>query len=435
MWGSSDPTDRQSSNHTVPRGTLPAPKQVLTNRVVHEALRNEFGVHNLRALLERPGAAYSCVIFGSGALGCAMAAAAAGFKLLWATEISKTQRRMWTAFTRKKCYGDTAEKKWQDDHKGIYAKSSAECTEYSLGSTTLRGENSTSGAQYIEQVKYILLTGAIIACLEMVGNAINVNGGAAIKTIRKLFKDEGWHTVVKMIYVVQHGDACNKTHVYIMALDEKEFGARAKDFRFPKPAYSDENAFTGRDIIQPDTPARFERKHAGDKPIPQRKMLKGRLQKLGQIRPGQGPSGLTYALYGLDGTNPVPTRFGAGRHVLEDWRPGDSFEDTAMWTPDEALVAKSYSDEYIEFVKQFDSSDEFLYECVGKGIAFLTGKAIDDAVIKFLDVMGTPKDVVETTVIKVTKGDQPIIIKHRVEAKPTPKWEHAEAHIIESMAS
>ena len=150
VWGSSDPTDKQSSNHTVPRGTLPAPKQVLTNRIVHEALRNEFGVHNLRALLERPGAAYSCVIFGSGALGCAMAAAAAGFKLLWATEISKTQRRMWTAFTRKKCYGDTAEKKWQDDHKGIYAKSSAECTEYSLGSTTLRGENSTSGAQYIE---------------------------------------------------------------------------------------------------------------------------------------------------------------------------------------------------------------------------------------------------------------------------------------------
>jgi hypothetical protein len=256
----------------------------------------------------------------------------------------------------------------------------------------------------------------------MVGNAINVNGGAAIKTIRKLFKDEGWHTVVKMIYVVQHGDACNKPHVYIMALDEKEFGARAKDFRFPKPAYSDENAFTGRDIIQPDTPARFERKHAGDKPIPQRKMLKGRLQKLGQIMPGQGPSGVTHALYGLDGTNPVPTRFGAGRHVLEDWRPGDSFEDTAMWTPEEALIAKSYSDEYIDFVKQFDSSDEFLYECAGKGIAFLTGKVIDDAVIRFLDVMGTPKDVVETTVVNVTKGDQPKFIKHRVEARPTPMW-------------
>ena len=182
MWGSSDPTDKQSSNHTVPRGTLPAPKQVLTNRIVHDALRNEFGVHS--------------------ALGCSKAAAAAGFKLLWSTEISKPQRRMWTTFTRKKCYGDTADLKWQDDHKGIYAKSSAECTEYSLGSTTLRGENSTSGAQYIEQVKYILLTGAIIACLEMGGNAIKVNGGAAIKTIRKLFKDEGWHTVVKMIYVV-----------------------------------------------------------------------------------------------------------------------------------------------------------------------------------------------------------------------------------------
>ena len=159
-----------------------------------------------------------------------------------------------------------------------------------------------------------------------------------------------------------------------MALDEKKFGARAKDFRFPKPAYSDDNAFTGRDIIQP---VRFERKHAGDKPIPQRKMLKGRLQKLGQIRPGQGPSGLTHALYGLDGTNPVPTRFGAGRHVLEDWRPGDSFEDTAMWTPEEALIAKSYSDEYIDFVKQFDSSDEFLYECAGKGIAFQTDREGD----------------------------------------------------------
>ena len=73
---------------------------------------------------------------------------------------------------------------------------------------------------------------------------------------------------------------------------------------------------------------RFERKHAGDKPIPQRRLLKGRLQKLGQIRPGQGPPGLTNALYGLDGTNvnPVPTRFGAGRHVLEDWRPGGSLK-------------------------------------------------------------------------------------------------------------
>ena len=98
--------------------------------------------------------------------------------------------------------------------------------------------------------------------------------------------------------------------------------------------------------------------------------------------------------------------------MLEDWRPGDSFEDTAMWTPEEALIAKSYSDEYIDFVKQFDSSDEFPYECVGKGIAFLTGKAIDNAVVRFLDVMGTPKDVVETTVVSVTKGDQPKIIPH-----------------------
>ena len=39
-----------------------------------------------------------------------------------------------------------------------------------------------------------------------------------------------------------------------------------------------------------------------------------------------------------------------------------------MWTPEEALIAKSHSDEYIEFVEQFDSSDEFLYECAGKGI-------------------------------------------------------------------
>ena len=70
---------------------------------------------------------------------------------------------------------------------------------------------------------------------------------------------------------------------------------------------SDENVFTVRDIIQPETPVRFERKHVGDKPIPQRWLLKGRLQTLGQIRPGQGASGLTHALYGLDGTNPVPT--------------------------------------------------------------------------------------------------------------------------------
>ena len=82
------------------------------------------------------------------------------------------------------------------------------------------------------------------------------------------------------------------------------------------------------------------------------------------------------------------------------------------------LIAKSYSDDYIEFV---NSSDKFLYECAGKGISFLIGKAIDDAVVRFLDFMGTPKDVVETTVVKVSKGDQPRISKHRVEVKPTPK--------------
>ena len=104
-----------------------------------------------------------------------------------------------------------------------------------------------------------------------------------------------------------------------------------------------------------------------------------------------------------------------------DWKAGDGFQETVMWTPAEAMKAKSFSDSYAELVKQHCPGDDFMYECAGQGIAFLTGKAMDQAVLAFLLECGTPLDVVETKVLKPSKGEVKRAIKHRLDRQPTPK--------------
>ena len=89
------------------------------------------------------------------------------------------------------------------------------------------------------------------------------------------------------------------------------------------------------------------------------------------------------------------------------------------------MKAKSFSDSHAELVLKHCPGDSFMYKCAGQGIAFLTGKAMDDAVMAFLLECGTPFDVVETKIIKQiikpSKGKVNRIIKHRLDRQPTPK--------------
>jgi hypothetical protein len=62
-----------------------------------------------------------------------------------------------------------------------------------------------------------------------------------------------------------------------------------------------------------------------------------------------------------------------------------------------------------------------MYECAGQGVAFLTGRAIDLAVLAYLLQHGTPIDVIETVVTKPSKGTINRIIKHVVKRGSTPK--------------
>ena len=121
--------------------------------------------------------------------------------------------------------------------------------------------------------------------------------------------------------------------------------------------------------------------------------------------PGQGPAKLTHALYGLGGISPTPTTLGAGRRAPVDWKAGDGFQETVMWTPAEAMNTKSFSDSHYRTlncqVQRHCPEDDSMYECTcaRQGTAFLTGKAMDQAVLAFLLECGTPFDVVETKVV------------------------------------
>ena len=62
-----------------------------------------------------------------------------------------------------------------------------------------------------------------------------------------------------------------------------------------------------------------------------------------------------------------------------------------------------------------------MYECAGQGVAFLTGRAIDLAILAYLQQHGIPMDVIETVVTKPSKGTINRIIKHVVKQASTPK--------------
>ena len=85
-----------------------------------------------------------------------------------------------------------------------------------------------------------------------------------------------------------------------------------------------------------------------------------------------------------------------------------------MWTPEEAMKSKSFSDSHAELIRYHCQSDAFMYECAGQGVAFLTGRAIDLAVLAYLQTHGTPMDVIETVVTRPSKGPINRIIKHVV---------------------
>ena len=114
--------------------------------------------------------------------------------------------------------------------------------------------------------------------------------GVAITLLRELFRKEGWTTHLKVVHVRHYGDPNNKTHAYVVAIEDKEFGEKAKDFAFPPPVLSDENCFTGRDYVSDVVPKKYNRTDAGDKALPVRNNVPGALHKVAQYAPGQGPA-------------------------------------------------------------------------------------------------------------------------------------------------
>ena len=114
---------------------------------------------------------------------------------------------------------------------------------------------------------------------------------------------------------------------------------------------------------------------------------------------------------------------------------GDGFQETIMWTPEGAMKAKSFSDSHAELVAKHCPGDSFMYKCAGQGIAFLTGKAMGDAVMAFLLECGSPFDVVETKIIRPSKGKVNRIIKHRLDRQPTSKSAVSDAQLDACIAT
>ena len=111
-----------------------------------------------------------------------------------------------------------------------------------------------------------------------------------------------------------------------------------------------------------------------------------------------------------------------------EWRAGDGFEETIMWTPEEAMKSKSFSDSHADLIRYHCQSDAFMYECAGQGVAFLTGRAIDLAVLAYLMQHGTPMDVIETVVTRPSKGTINCIIKHVGKGQHQNWWYHNVMH-------
>ena len=128
----------------------------------------------------------------------------------------------------------------------------------------------------------------------------------------------------------------------------------------------------------------------------------GKQHKIAQSGAGMGFSQMPHSVQSWEGTFNGQTKLnGGGRRPKLSWQMtqyGD-IGPTRLTTPIEAGRIASMPQWYIDHLRQINSEDTFIFECVNDGIPARTATAIDTAVMRVLDMLeveGVPVWIIGT---------------------------------------
>jgi hypothetical protein len=225
----------------------------------------------------------------------------------------------------------------------------------------------------------------------MVANAMKINEGKAIKELTK--KLERTYVIkLKVIRTNDHGDASNRTRLFIVGVHKRLGSTVSESFEWPQGT---SRHVTARALAQPDdeVPQKYKRFHARpikigrvDDPQP------GYMHKLAHLHKGMGPSAMPNAVYSWEGIwNCQTTYNGGGQRPTLSWKKGEPLTETRLTTPIECVRIASLMDSYLDFVKEVQDDDPFLYHCVNGGVPLCTAQDIYKQISKVLKLADTQK--------------------------------------------
>lgn len=251
-----------------------------------------------------------------------------------------------------------------------------------------------TGWMYIQQAELIQQISPDVAIIEQTDGVMKVSGGEAVKAlIHKLSEQYILHQAVVPVW--RYGDPSNRKRLVIVAIHTR-LGPEAHGFQFPAATYGTERHPIALDVAVPDedVPTEYVLQGEPTELYPWTEPRPGQIHHIGSYGKGPGhcdrPNPL-HSWWGL--ANTQLTSNGGARRVILDWRPGRHITRTRLTTPVETVRMASLSETYIPWLRQFDSSDDFLRECVNNGVPLRTSTAIDTAVIQLLKRAGVRPDV------------------------------------------
>ena len=162
---------------------------------------------------------YSVGTFCSGGCLDTLAAIRAGFVPIWGTEICERKRAMWRSLTHTEDLGSTWDVDWSNQLVPDMLISGTPCTDFAP-SGTCRGEYGPTGWMFEAQAAPILLMQPNSFCIEMVENAVRVNGGRALSSLLNKLKEK-YEVTHQVIRTIDHGDASNRTRLFIVGLHKR----------------------------------------------------------------------------------------------------------------------------------------------------------------------------------------------------------------------
>lgn len=340
---------------------------------------------------------YSVAVLSAGGCLDTMAAIRTGFTPIWGTEIDTDKQLMWRQLTCSPCLGDTFQLDYASLTVPTYLKSGQDCTDY----TRLHGNTGAevdaagkTGNMYVDQCDLIETVQPKSICLEMVANALEVNGGTEVQVIlHRLSKLYHIHHAIVQMW--RYGDPSNRQRFIIVGFHKHKVGDIGKEFVFPRYEFDEDNAPIARDTAVPDVDVPDEYRRDNN-PYRTRGLpvTPGTLDKIGELAPGCGYSTNPHTVYSWDGLwNTQLTTNGGGVRPRLDWDRTTEIGETRLTVPIETVRIASLPSSYLTWARSVNPDDKFLTSCVNMGVPLRTSTRIDDAVHAILVRAGIEFDV------------------------------------------